>query len=314
MPNYRIRVSPDDGSGLDAPWEGHEGDDFILVTQHSRYTIGEQPRDMERWYEDKADKADKAKAQSLCDAYNDWHSDDILPEGVSGGDPDEWYNEQIKKLVEDHWFVFPVYMYEHSGIALSLEPFSCPWDSGQLGELLLKQDGCTYEQALDSAQQYIKCCHDYLSGNCWHFEVERQEGEYGEWSAEDSCGGFYGDPEDLIDDFCDHSFGGLNMAAKSAFNEAAQCPEDWVEVFMSDALLFVCEIASTPEVRATMEQLFNHGLTLEKNTHDDKVIVNSEGKLTALGLLNTVLHGIGQSRIVVHTDDSTGEITGFSEK
>lgn len=29
--------------------------------------------------------------------------------------------------------VLPVYGYEHSGIAVSVSPFSCPWDSGRLG-------------------------------------------------------------------------------------------------------------------------------------------------------------------------------------
>ena len=29
--------------------------------------------------------------------------------------------------------VFPVFAYIHSGVALSVAPFSCPWDSGQIG-------------------------------------------------------------------------------------------------------------------------------------------------------------------------------------
>jgi hypothetical protein len=29
--------------------------------------------------------------------------------------------------------VLPVYMYDHSGTALSTTPFSCRWDSGQVG-------------------------------------------------------------------------------------------------------------------------------------------------------------------------------------
>lgn len=29
--------------------------------------------------------------------------------------------------------VLPIYMYDHSGITISLNPFACPWDSGQVG-------------------------------------------------------------------------------------------------------------------------------------------------------------------------------------
>lgn len=29
--------------------------------------------------------------------------------------------------------VLPLYMYDHSGITIALTPFSCPWDSGQVG-------------------------------------------------------------------------------------------------------------------------------------------------------------------------------------
>ena len=30
-------------------------------------------------------------------------------------------------------YITPVYMYDHSGLVLSSTPFSCPWDSGQVG-------------------------------------------------------------------------------------------------------------------------------------------------------------------------------------
>jgi hypothetical protein len=32
----------------------------------------------------------------------------------------------------------PVYMYDHGGIAISTQPFSCPWDSGQLGIIFVE--------------------------------------------------------------------------------------------------------------------------------------------------------------------------------
>ena len=42
-------------------------------------------------------------------------------------------------------FSFPVYRYEHSGVAYSLTPFGCPWDSGISGYITC--DAETYEEA-----------------------------------------------------------------------------------------------------------------------------------------------------------------------
>ncbi len=43
------------------------------------------------------------------------------------------WEEMEKKLQKEFRLVVPVYMYDHSGISLSTTPFSCPWDSGQIG-------------------------------------------------------------------------------------------------------------------------------------------------------------------------------------
>ncbi len=36
--------------------------------------------------------------------------------------------------------VLPLYMYDHSGITISLRPFSCPWDSGQVGFVIVRKE------------------------------------------------------------------------------------------------------------------------------------------------------------------------------
>ena len=36
--------------------------------------------------------------------------------------------------------VLPVYKYEHSGVALSTQPFTCSWDSGQIGIIAMSAD------------------------------------------------------------------------------------------------------------------------------------------------------------------------------
>ena len=43
---------------------------------------------------------------------------------------------ELEKLIcktEDVLHIEPLYLYDHSGLAISTKPFSCPWDSGQIG-------------------------------------------------------------------------------------------------------------------------------------------------------------------------------------
>jgi hypothetical protein len=54
--------------------------------------------------------------------------------------------ELLKKLrpkkgetFEDYFVCRPLYMYDHSGITISTSPFSCPWDSGQLGFIVVSR-------------------------------------------------------------------------------------------------------------------------------------------------------------------------------
>jgi hypothetical protein len=42
------------------------------------------------------------------------------------------FETQLKKDY-DIRIIKPLYMYDHSGITISTSPFSCPWDSGQIG-------------------------------------------------------------------------------------------------------------------------------------------------------------------------------------
>lgn len=81
----------------------------------------------------------------------------------------------------------PLYMYAHSGIALSHAPFSCPWDSGQVGvHVVLKSDllaagfsegEITFdlgEDMLDSELQFVNA---YVHGYLYDIIVDDEEGD-----------------------------------------------------------------------------------------------------------------------------------------
>jgi hypothetical protein len=98
----------------------------------------------------------------------------------------------------------PVYMYDHGGCTFSLSPFSCPWDSGQIGYMVSHKQflageygrpakrwtGKFKEWALRMAAIGLKVYDDYQSGNAWGYVRTDANGE-----REDSCWGFFGSYE-----------------------------------------------------------------------------------------------------------------------
>lgn len=100
--------------------------------------------------------------------------------------------------------VLPLYLYDHSGITMSTSPFSCPWDSGQVGVIYAKKgsegmDDKTLEACLESE---VKEYDNYLTGNVWGYVIKDSAGNF-----LDSCWGFVGD-----EDYC-----------KTAMEEAVKC-------------------------------------------------------------------------------------------
>ena len=109
------------------------------------------------------------------------------------------YFERNPELLDDEderaaCWEFPLYMYAHSGVALSLSrgyPFNCPWDSGQVGFVRVHKTKVgfeTEEEARKAAESHVECWNQYLSGDVWGYVIEDEDGEH-----VDSCWGFYGE-------------------------------------------------------------------------------------------------------------------------
>ena len=91
----------------------------------------------------------------------------------------------------------PIYIYIHSGIAISTAPFSCHWDSGFLGyyyvtrERVIKEYGSitpeNIQDAENRARAELEAFGMYLSGDVYGFTIEKA-GE-----VIDSHWGFYGE-------------------------------------------------------------------------------------------------------------------------
>ena len=139
-----------------------------------------------------------------------WHS----RYSIGNVQPEESYDEYMSN-VTDESAVVEIYMYDHSGLAFSTAPFSCPWDSGRLGVWVVTPDELRAEYGDDTpesrskAERFIRSrietMNDICQGNAWGYEVLDFDGE-----VCDSCWGFIGDtakeqmaeylPENLHDD------------------------------------------------------------------------------------------------------------------
>jgi len=114
--------------------------------------------------------------------------------------------------LKDYEIVIPLYLYDHSGITMNTSGFSCPWDSGQVGWIVIDADTIRKEYGVkriskqlrtkvrEVLEAEVKIYDDYLTGNVHGYKLEKvSECECcGLQSTKeiDSCWGFYGDIKD----------------------------------------------------------------------------------------------------------------------
>jgi hypothetical protein len=103
----------------------------------------------------------------------------------------------------------PLYLYDHSGITISTRPFSCPWDSGQVGFIYCTHEKIrqeydlnpgpipheTIERVVAQLEQEVRTYDQFLRGKVYGFVVEDQDGE-----SLDSMWGFYQNERPDADD------------------------------------------------------------------------------------------------------------------
>lgn len=96
----------------------------------------------------------------------------------------------------------PVYIYRHGADAISTTPFTCTWDSGQLGftfatkEAIRDWFGWKYvtgervEKARKVLQSEIELMNKYIRGEVYDWTIHNSLGGF-----EDSCGEYYSEEE-----------------------------------------------------------------------------------------------------------------------
>jgi hypothetical protein len=171
----RIRIGRDDCPESPREW----GTIGKMVCWHSRYNLGdEQPTT------DPSEYLRELAADHVAADY---------PEDI----PD-WH---IQRILDKYFLILPLYLFDHSGLLMLTSPFSCPWDSGQVGYMIAEKvhaiaDCGSEENAIKAMESEVETYSQYLSGDVWHYVIEERDGTNQAWEVVDSCNGFFGsDPE-----------------------------------------------------------------------------------------------------------------------
>lgn len=162
-----------------------EGDPLgTMVCWYSRYNLGDiQPK------------------YDPSDIY--YH---LVNELVSIDHPDDIYDastkarieKQIKSIIDREFEILPLYLYDHSGITIACEPFSCRWDSGQVGYIYIHKKRALEETGIkawntnsrkkirEMLKSEVSEYDNYLTGRVYGYTLENRG------DTVDSCWGFYG--------------------------------------------------------------------------------------------------------------------------
>lgn len=201
----RIRIFADTDPESPRAWDNVG----TMVCWHSRYNLGdEQPRSEAPEFLEQLAIDACPRLEELIDYWRDggydWLRDSL---DYSHDEAVEASDSHIQSLcaavLERHYIILPLYLYDHSGLSMSCSGFTCPWDSGQVGYIY-----CTVQRGIDectSIENATKCLQgevevyaQYLQGDVYGYVVEEcpdDPDEYGldqVWESVDSCWGFYG--------------------------------------------------------------------------------------------------------------------------
>ena len=96
--------------------------------------------------------------------------------------------------------MLPLYLYDHSGITMNTTGFSCGWDSGRVGTIVVSRkevrenynvkriSAKLVSKVLEHLKAEVETYDQYLTGDVYNYSIEDEEG-----NVVDSCCGFFGE-------------------------------------------------------------------------------------------------------------------------
>ena len=174
-----------------------------MVCWHSRYNLGDK-HEMST-----PQQALVSLAESVIEPYHEkvngwythelweWAAYDNIPNDKESGYPLDALND----LVDKHFIVLPLYLYDHSGITMNTSGFSCSWDSGQVGFIYVSKERIRKEynwknltkkriaKIVSYLENEVEIYDYFLVGSCYGYHLICKDcGE-----ELDTCWGFYGE-------------------------------------------------------------------------------------------------------------------------
>lgn len=152
---------------------------------HSRYELG--------------DVQHSTGADMIYDLLTDFYQSEQLEEDYHWMSGEEFWEKYAPKL-EKYYFIEDLYLYDHSGLTMNTTGFSCPWDSGPVGLIVVSKKAVRDEWKVkrispklrerihDLLKGEVEEYNQYLTGQVYGFVVEGPEEE-----DIHSCWGFFGD-------------------------------------------------------------------------------------------------------------------------
>ena len=153
-----------------------------------------------------------------------WHGRYNLGDAHNYPDP-----QAYRSTVGDDILELPLYLYDHSGLTIATTPFSCPWDSGQVGwtyverrKALAAFDRRRLSPGLRAAilgllRSEVAVYDQWLRGDVWRAVIHDRGDD-----LIDACSGIYGEGNAITE--------GRAMLAAAAADERERQATDFASI------------------------------------------------------------------------------------
>jgi hypothetical protein len=185
---YVIKIELDDEPESPREWENFG----TMVCSHREYVLGDKQTDEKSFW-----VALQNEIPEECEDFLHYYDRD--------GCEHVWIPTQAEIGKNLIWL--PLYLYNHSGLSMSVAPFNDPWDSGRVGFIYMSVKDAKKEfmwkRMTQKRRKYVesmlevevKAYNKYLTGEVYGFIVEDETGD-----NIDSCWGYYMEPEEVIEE------------------------------------------------------------------------------------------------------------------
>jgi hypothetical protein len=166
-----------------------------MACWHGRYSLGDKHS---------FDDADELLRSLLEEAMGDYDKAEKEYERAdSATETSREFHDELLDTLSKKFLILPIFMYDHSGIALSTGGFSDPWDSGQVGFIYVSHETLRKEysvkrvgrRTLRTAEKILKgeveVYGKYVNGEVYGYITKDSDDE-----NIDSCWGYYGNDAD----------------------------------------------------------------------------------------------------------------------